>query len=292
MDIDDRKTLVKSLALLKATVEAGSYTRAAEMLGMTQPYLSKQIRQLEELFRVKLLSPTSRGMVPTHEGQEIYKYAQKFEALFYELENYSLDRHATSGKITLSITDGIGIYLMPHLVEFHKLYPQVKLDIISSYNEVNLKERKSDIAIVYHYPVRDDSLVVNEYHRDFGLFASKDFIAKHGMPRDVDDLLENFDICSRQEYTDNWEEWQIMMAKAKRPVAKFDSSNLLIQSLNCGLGVSLQPITYGMAQDNWVFLDLGVKLVHSCWVVSHHADRHTPKIMKLMEFIRQVMLKI
>ena len=292
MDIDDRKILVKALALLKATIETGSYTRAADVLRLTQPYLSKQIRQLEDFFHVKLLSPTSRGMVPTHEGQEIYKYAQKFEALFYELENYSLDRHDTSGKITLSVTDGIGIYLMPHLVEFHKLYPHVKLDIISSRNEVNLKERKSDIAIVYHYPARDDSLIISEYHRDFGLFASKDFIAKHGMPRDVADLLKNFDICSRQEYTDNWEEWQIMMAKAKRPVAKFDSSNLLIQSLNCGLGVSLQPIVYGRAQENWVFLDLGVKLVHSCWVISHYADRNTPKIMKLMEFIQQTMLKI
>lgn len=74
---------------------------------------------------------------------------------------------------------------MPHLVEFHELYPKVCVDVISNHNEVNLKARKADIAIVYQYPQKDNLLVVKEYKREFGLFASIPYIKKYGMPKNL-----------------------------------------------------------------------------------------------------------
>ena len=292
MNIAEKKSLIKPLMYLKATVEQGNYTRAAKYFGTTQPVVSKQVKWLEKKLNSELFSNSPRGMMPTHEGQEIYKYAETLESLFYELENYSLPEHSISGRLTISMTDGIGIYLMPHLVEFHKMYSKVCIDIISNHNEVNLKERKTDIAIVYQYPPKDDSLDIKEYQREFGLFASVSYIEKYGMPKDLDDLLAHYDLCNRREYNENWEEWRKMMIEAQKPVAHFDSSHLLIQATELGLAVTLHPLQYGLSQRNWVYLDLGLNLRHSCWVVSHHADRKTEKIKKMLEFIHSVMLKI
>ena len=292
MDITRKKSLIAPLTYLKATIDLGSYTKAAEYLGTTESRLSKEIKAFEKTMKTKLLSRCSRGMTPTHEGMEIYKQAERLDTLFYELENYSLAEHSISGHLKISMTDGIGIYIMPHLVEFHELYAKVCVDVISNHNEVNLKARKADIAIVYQYPQKDNSLVVKEYKREFGLFASIPYIKKYGMPKNIDDLLAKYDLCNRREYNENWEEWRQMMAEAKKPVAHFDSSNLLIQATDFGLAASLQPLQYGLQRENWVYLDLGLRLHHSCWVVSHYDDRNTEKIKKMLDFIHHVMVKI
>lgn len=292
MDIHDKVTFVRALACLSGTIEAGSYTKAAQILKVDQPYISRQVKKLENLLSTKLLSPAPRGMTATHEGKEINKYAQKFDALFYELQNYSLDKHCISGRLRISITDGIGIYLMPHLVEFQNIYPKVCIEIISTHNEVDLKSRKSDIAIVYHYPTHDDSLVIKQYERKFGLFASNSYIKKFGMPKDINDLLENHYICNRQEYLENWNEWREIYAKARHIAASFDSSNLLIQATNNGLGISIQPLNFGKVQNNWVYLDMGINLQHPCWVASHYYDRNTEKIQVMLKYIHNIMANI
>lgn len=292
MDITDKKSLIAPLMYLKATIDKGSFTKAAEYLGTTQPYVSRQVKKLENRLNATLMSKASRGMTATHEGMEIYKYAESLDTLFYELENYSLGKHNISGKLKISMTDGIGIYLMPRLIEFHDLYPKVCIDVIFNHNEVDLKARKTDIAIVYQYPAKDDSLVIDEYERKFGLFASRSYIEKYGMPRDVDDLLAHYHLCNRLEYNDNWEVWNQMMLEVKKPVAHFDSSNLLIQATEQGLAITLHPLQYGLCQKNWVYLDLGLNLSHPCWVVSHYADKKTEKIQKMLDFIRNVMAEI
>lgn len=292
MNIHDKVTFVRSLACLSGTIEAGSYTKAAQILKVDQPYISRQVKKLENLLSVKLLSPAARGMMPTQEGKEINKYAQKFDALFYELQNYSLDKHCISGRLRISITDGIGIYLMPHLVEFQNIYPKVCIEIISTHNEVDLKSRKSDIAIVYQYPTHDDSLIIKQYERKFGLFASNSYIKKFGMPKDINDLLENHYICNRQEYLENWNEWRELYAKARHIAASFDSSNLLIQATNNGLGISIQPLNFGKVQSNWVYLDMGINLQHPCWVASHYYDRNTEKIQVMLNYIHNIMAHI
>ena len=147
MDITRKKSLIAPLTYLKATIDLGSYTKAAEYLGTTESRLSKEIKAFEKTMKTKLLSRCSRGMTSTHEGMEIYKQAERLDTLFYELENYSLAEHSISGHLKISMTDGIGIYIMPHLVEFHELYPKVCVDVISNHNEVNLKARKAFISI-------------------------------------------------------------------------------------------------------------------------------------------------
>ena len=70
------------------------------------------------------------------------------------------------------------------------------------------------------------------------------------------------------------------------------SSIVLLQATDSGAAVSLQPLQYGLHHKDWVSLDLGLKLYHSCWVISHHDDQKTEKIRTMLEFIRRIMAKI
>lgn len=292
MNINSRKAIIKSLAYFKAVVDYGGYTTAARALDCEEPYVLKQVHLLEDIFQVKLLSKSLHGMLPTHEGEELYPYAERAEQLFSDLENKVFKNHNISGDIKISVTDGIGIYLIPQLLEFHNTYPKVNIEIISARNEIDLRGRKTDIAIVYQYPQTDKSMVVKEYIRELSLFASASFVEKYGMPADVNDLLENFDICSRAEYCENWPEWRTMMAKAKRKTADFDSSNMLIQATDNGLGVALQPLQYGLSRPNWVHIDIGFRIKTPYWVLSHYDAQKTEKIQVMLTFIDEILKHI
>lgn len=68
MDITRKKSLIAPLTYLKATIDLGSYTKAAEYLGTTESRLSKEIKAFEKTMKTKLLSRCSRGMTPRTKG--------------------------------------------------------------------------------------------------------------------------------------------------------------------------------------------------------------------------------
>ena len=57
--------------------EASSITKAAEKLYMGQPNLSRAIRELEDTLGIKIFKRTSKGIVPTPQGDEFLRYARK-----------------------------------------------------------------------------------------------------------------------------------------------------------------------------------------------------------------------
>lgn len=91
MDITKIKSLIVPLMYVKTTVEQGGFTQAARYLGKTQPHISREVKRLEKLFNVTLFSRIPRGMIATHEGMEVYKQAEKLNALFYELDFWPAD---------------------------------------------------------------------------------------------------------------------------------------------------------------------------------------------------------
>lgn len=285
MNASKQKELIKPLFYFRTVVDCGSFTKASAMLGMAEPNLWREIHKLELSLDKKLLSKSSCGMTPTHEGLKIYPYIEQIDILFKNLENSISDDHDISGDITVSLTDGIGIYIIPQLMDFYKQYPQVNLRFISASSEADIKNRKVDIAITYQYPRITKSMIIKQYSREFGLFASTSFINKFGMPKNETDMLENYEFCNRFEYCENWEQWRNFTAQTKNKVTEFDSSNLLIQATDNGLGIALHPLKYGLNRPNWVFIDSGMSFRSPYWVLSHYDDQNSNKIQTMLAFI-------
>jgi DNA-binding transcriptional LysR family regulator len=90
---------------LKYAVEVektGSITKAADNLFMSQPNLSKAVRELEETLGITIFKRTSKGMIPTQRGVEFLNYAKNILSQIDEIENlYSKDREE---KLTFNIS--------------------------------------------------------------------------------------------------------------------------------------------------------------------------------------------
>lgn len=144
---------IQQLKTFMAVVEAGSFSKAARNLGVSQPAVTMQIQNLEADVGHPLLDRRYRRIELTEPGRKFLPYARD---LITGAENARAEMNALSGEITgslhLALSSTPGDYIVPRLLGgFLKLYPKVKVQIsVGSTAEATemLEDRKADIGMV------------------------------------------------------------------------------------------------------------------------------------------------
>ncbi|NPT59803.1 LysR family transcriptional regulator [Paraburkholderia elongata] len=125
------------LAAFFSVAETGSVTAASERLHVSQPALTREIRELEERVGVPLFDRLPRGMQPTEAGRLLADYAAQIFSLADAAET-AIGEFAglTRGHLGLASSRTIGVYLLPPVLdEFRRLYPGITIDLAVSNTE-------------------------------------------------------------------------------------------------------------------------------------------------------------
>lgn len=133
---------IRVLKYFLTVVREQSITKAAEMLHITQPTLSRQLAQLEDEIGVKLFERGSRRITLTNEGLLLRRRAEEILQLVDKTEKELAEQdEQIEGKITLGCGELGSVRLLPELIEsFRKKYPLVTFDIYSATAD-NVKEQ-------------------------------------------------------------------------------------------------------------------------------------------------------
>lgn len=140
-----------------AVVDAGSLTRAATTLGVSQPALSQRMSQVERQLGARLLERGPRGIDPTEAGRSLYRDAGPLVRQFDQLTK-SVDRrrHPVTGVVAVGLPSTVAVYLAPALFTWAKHnHPGIRLQLfesMSGYIEELLNRGRMDLAVLY----RDD----------------------------------------------------------------------------------------------------------------------------------------
>ena len=142
--------------------KSSSISKASEQLYITQPAVSRAIRQLEEALGCQLFVRTSKGVKLTQEGEILSNYVeQAFSFISLGERKVSDIRNLLSGEVRIGASDTIcKYYLIPYLKLFNTLHPQIRIHVICPTTPVIiglLKAGKIDIGII-NMPYEDDSL--------------------------------------------------------------------------------------------------------------------------------------
>ena len=140
---------LRRLTYFVAVVETGSFTAAAERLGITKAVVSQQVARLENEFRTSLLVRTTRKVSPTETGQAFYlrcaMILREAEEAFDELADGSTEPSGTL-RLTAPFDYGVGI-VVPTIAAFMQLYPACKVDAILSDQTLNIMSGNIELAI-------------------------------------------------------------------------------------------------------------------------------------------------
>ncbi len=178
------------LRIFHAVAAAGSFTRAGEALGLSQSAVSRQIGALEEELHVPLFHRHARGLLLTEQGetlrQTVTEVMNRLEAVRFSLGE---QRDKPRGELRITTTMAIGTsWLVPRLGAFLDLYPDVNLSVILTDDELDLSMREADIALRMREPQQQDLVRRRLFLVHYHLYASKDYVARHGSPQAPADL--------------------------------------------------------------------------------------------------------
>tara|TARA_R110002073_G_scaffold41638_2_gene117526 strand:+ start:20786 stop:21682 length:897 start_codon:yes stop_codon:yes gene_type:complete len=173
-----------------ATVEQGSFSAAARVLGQTQPTLSRQISALEDELGVVLFERGHRSMVLTEPGRALLEpvraMAEAATRVTLTASGQSLE---IAGRVTLTATDGMAMHALPPvLVKLRQLAPEIELDIIASNDVRDLTRREADISIRHARPEQPELIGKLLRPTRAYLYASTGFLDRHGRPKTAADL--------------------------------------------------------------------------------------------------------
>ena len=144
---------LQQLRILKAVATEKNFTKAAEVLYLSQPSLSKQIKTLEKNLDILLINRENNKISLTENGKVLLQYSERILALCEESCRALIDlKNGDRGNLTVGASQTIGTYLMPRVLAlFAQNYPQIDLKIqVNSTRLIanNVLNREIDIAVV------------------------------------------------------------------------------------------------------------------------------------------------
>ncbi|XID96064.1 LysR family transcriptional regulator [Paenibacillaceae bacterium WGS1546] len=225
--------------------KTGSLSQAAKALFLTQPSVSHAIKQLEERFGMTLFYRNSKGVSLTQEGTVLYSYIEQAQ-IFISLaeEKMAALRNLESGELRIGGSDSLfKHYLLPHLEDFHRLHPDVKLHLHHGTTPeviAFLKEGRIDLGVV-RMPIEDRQLEVKESFQLQDCFVagaryeelkdrvlSLDALLRHPV------ILFSRNSRARMAITEIFQSY----GYALKPEIEVGSVDLLIEFARRGLGIS------------------------------------------------------
>lgn len=184
---------LQNMMIFAKVLETGSFSKAADQLGIAKSSVSKRISELEKEFGVRLIQRSTRKLNVTEEGQALYRRCRQIsQELEMAKDELSLYRIAPQGTLKIGVSPLFGNTVIAGLIPgFQRQFPEVNVELYYSQNLSDLIGEGYDLTLRMG-ALADSSLVAVElFTVKFILCASPDYLDQHGRAQHPSELEEH-----------------------------------------------------------------------------------------------------
>jgi DNA-binding transcriptional LysR family regulator len=238
---------VQGISLFIRVVETGSFSKAAEDLGITQPTATKFVASMEKRLGTLLLHRSTRGVTPTEIGKIYYEKCKGIAREIEEADDLaSLMQSKVRGKLTISASVAFGRrVLMPSILEFMSHHPELEVNLNMDDRYINLIEQGVDLAIrMRRLP---DSSLGSRFLglNPWVLVANPQYLKEHPAPKKPEDIRNHQALIyttaqgdHRWSFTKNQDQTETV--EVRGPFTSNNLSSILAAARN-GMGLAVLP---------------------------------------------------
>ncbi|MFT5645025.1 MAG: DNA-binding transcriptional LysR family regulator [Janthinobacterium sp.] len=241
------------LLLFARVVEYGSFSRAAERVGLPKSTLSRRIALLETRLGERLLQRTTRKLALTEFGASLLDHAQKVveevEAATALVQHRQLE---PSGLLRISLPGDFANFAMGKVFStFMQRYPAITLELDLSPRRVDLLAENFDLAIRMGDMPDDATLVARRVAiTTLALYASPGYTTLRGLPEHPDDLAQHDLLCLPRKGSPA--PWVLTRGKVRweRPLRArllANSPELLVRMAAAGAGIAISSDQFALS---------------------------------------------
>ncbi len=238
--IKTKIAFLRELLALKEVIDLGQIQAAAERNGIKHSNMSKMISDLESRFKTRLLIRSSSGSVPTNTTRQLYADIENISNALDNIFHNITGPEELTGYISIWTEEGFaGSKLFTELNKLYAKHPKIRLDILTN-RHMNMTNPDISIIDIRSLSKIPGSVPLFKFKTKTKFYTTREYLNKHGTPKDIDDMLENFELCIRQKFL-HLPECLFILKKAKKLNVTADSASILYQLVSDGAGISLMP---------------------------------------------------
>lgn len=268
----------------------GRLAVVARHFGVEHTTVSRRIAELEMVLDQKLFDRSESGYTLTPIGEQLLRYAEQMEVGAHGVADVAGIAHAHRETVRLVTMEGIGsFYIAPRLVKLKARQPNLVVELVTSPQLGNLTRREADVMLSFERPESPGVVVQKIGWFSLRLYASDQYLESHGIPETAA-ALQQHDFV---DYIDALVSipavrWLRDAVAAPNIVFRSTSMSAHQSAAAGGLGIALLPsfTATGDARLRPV-LHGQVEVKRDLWLATHSHSRKRPKILALMDFIRQ-----
>lgn len=273
-----------------AVARSGQILAAARRLELNHATVGRRVSALEESLRCKLLVRRTNGCDLTREGETFMQAAERMEAeMLKARSDVGMTDGSVTGTVRIGATDGFGVaFLAPRLGNLIERQPGLKIQLVPVPQSFSLSRREADIVVTVDRP-RAGRLVTRKLvDYALGLYASEDYLARHGTPADanalaahrligyVEDLVISPQLHYRSSFAGDWE-------------SDFEISSVLgqLEAVRAGAGIGILHKFLAMHHADLVPILPELRADRSYWIVYHESLRNIRRVKTVVDFVAQ-----
>lgn len=229
----------------------GTVSGAAEVLGVHHATVIRHIDALEKRLGSKLFQRHARGYTATEAGRDLLSVAQTTEEQFAHLASRIKGQGETvSGELVVTSIAGVSDLLTPVMVSFQEAWPEVRVRFLTDMRVFRLDYGEAHVAIrAGTGPEEPDNVVQPLTRIRWALYATKDYVARHGHPGTEAGFEGHRFVCTDAETTKApFHRWLRSMVQPEQIVYAATEPAALEEGVRQGAGIGFMSV-YKAAED-------------------------------------------
>jgi len=275
-----------------ALARSRTLSAAARALGVDATTVGRRIDRLGEYLNTTLFETTPSGHELTASGAKLLVHAEDVERSILAVgSTVRGERASLAGTVRISLSEGLAAWMLaPSLAAFRGLHPNIGLEIVSTNGYLDLSRREADLAIMLGRPARGPLLTRKLSDYKLSLYASPDYLARHGTPAHVTDLGTHQLIGYIPDYI-YADELRYLSDIEEGLEPDFSSTSINVQHMLAASGAGIAVLPDFMAlQDRRLTPVLAdtVSITRSFWMVVHRDRRRVARIAAVIDWLDQL----
>ncbi|EJU5865214.1 LysR family transcriptional regulator [Salmonella enterica] len=184
--------MLEAMNIYVNVVEQGSFIRAAEVLELHRPAVTRAVQNLEHDLGVKLLHRTTRQVSMTDEGEEFYQRCLSLLSELDDVRRLFSRTQPPKGRLRLDVPITLArAVIIPALGDFQNRYPDIEIVLGTSDRKIDLIAERVD-CVIRLGELNDSSFVARRLGTAAMVTcAAPSYLAKHGTPHSIDELMKS-----------------------------------------------------------------------------------------------------
>lgn len=273
-----------------AIAESSQIGRAAQRMKVDPTTLGRRIRRLENRLDTTLFERTREGQVLTEAGERLLAKTEIMALAAQSINEPSSTRRNLTGNLRLSVSEGFGSQFLSHYIPaFARSYPDLTVELAASSGFLSPSKREADIAVMLSRPKAGPVVARKLSDYTLGLYASREYLQRNGVPNAPDDLACGHAFVSYVPDLLYAPELNYLDEFHTGLTARIRSSSINAQHclLNEAAGIGVLPHFIAAQSDSLIPVLPSHVIRRSFWIVTHRDTQNLARVRAGKEWLLQ-----